>query len=176
MAYIANITRTKGDPKILSTGSSSLSATDRMGRFLGWFSIGLGVVELCAPRTRYPRCLECKGSETLVRTYGAREIGSGILSLSVDRQAGLWSRVVGDGLDVATLLTAFRADNPKRQNVGIALTMVLGIALLDVLGAQANSGRHSRERGTQRKYSDRSGFPNGVERARGAAKQVKTPA
>jgi hypothetical protein len=46
----------------------------------------------------------------LVRAYGAREIGSGILSLSVDRQTGLWSRVAGDGLDVATLMSAFRAD------------------------------------------------------------------
>jgi hypothetical protein len=175
MAYIANITRTQGDPKILSTGSSSLSTADLLGRFLGWFSIGLGVVELCAPK-RVTRLLGIQGNETLIRTYGAREIGSGILSLSVDQQAGLWSRVVGDGLDVATLLTAFRADNPKRQNVGIALTMVLGIALLDVLGTQVYSGQHSRERGPQRKYSDRSGFPNGVERARGAAKQVKTPA
>jgi hypothetical protein len=107
-----------------------------MGRFLGWFSIGLGLLELCAPR-RITRSLGMKGSEALVRSYGAREIGSGILALSVDRQAGLWSRVAGDGLDVATLVTAFRADNPKRHNVGLALAMVLGITLLDVLGAQA---------------------------------------
>jgi hypothetical protein len=170
MAYIADITRTKGDPKILSTGPSSLSTTDRMGRFLGWFSVGLGVVELCAPR-RITRALGMEGDEALVCTYGAREIGSGILSLSVDRQAGLWSRVAGDGLDVATLMMAFRADNPKRHNVGLALAMVLGITLLDVVGAQANSGRHSQQRGTQRKYSDRSGFPGGVEKARDAAKQ-----
>jgi hypothetical protein len=117
-----------------------------------------------------------KGNEALVRTYGAREIGSGILSLSVDRQAGLWSRVAGDGLDVATLMMAFRADNPKRHNVGLALAMVLGITLLDVLAAQANSGPHSRQRGTPRKYSDRSGFPGGVEKARDAAKQSRKPA
>jgi hypothetical protein len=117
-----------------------------------------------------------KGNEALVRTYGAREIGSCILSLSIDRQAGLWTHVAGDGPDVATLKTAFRADNPKRQNVGIALAMVLGTTLLDVLGAQANSGRHRRQRGTQRKYLDRSGFPGGVEKARGAAKHSKEPA
>jgi hypothetical protein len=175
VAYIANITRTKGDPTILNTGPSSLNTTDRMGRFLGWFSIGLGIVELCAPR-RITHSLGIKGNETLVRTYGAREIGSGILSLSVDRQAGLWSRVAGDGLDVATLMTAFRADNPKRHNVGLALAMVLGLSLLDVLGAQANSGRHRRQRGTQRKYADRSGFPGGVEKARDAAKQSWRPA
>jgi hypothetical protein len=174
MAYIANITRTKGDPTILSTGPGSLSATDRMGRFLGWFSIGLGLIELCAPRS-VTRALGMRGSETLVRAYGAREIGSGILSLSVDRQTGLWSRVAGDGLDVATLMSAFRADNPKRHNVGLALTMVLGITLLDVLGAQANSVRH-RQRGAPRNYSDRSGFPGGVSKARVAAPQLRKSA
>jgi hypothetical protein len=175
MAYIANITRTKGDPTILSTGASSLSVADRVGRCLGWFSIGLGLIELCAPR-RITRALGIRGSETLVRAYGAREIGSGILSLSADRQTGLWGRVAGDGLDVATLMTAFRAANPKRQNVGIALAMVLGITLLDVLGAQANSARHNRQRGTPRKYSDRSGFPGGVEKARDIAKQSRKSA
>jgi hypothetical protein len=35
-----------------------------MGRFLGWFSIGLGVVELCAPR-RITRALGIKGNEAL---------------------------------------------------------------------------------------------------------------
>ena len=146
MAYIANITRASGGLKMLDSSPISPGTADRMGRFLGWFSIGLGVVEVCAPR-RMTRFLGMTGKEALVRTYGAREIGSGVLSLSVDRQAGLWSRVAGDGLDVATLLTEFRADNPKRRNVGIALTMVLGITLLDVLGAHAHSGRQSHRRG-----------------------------
>ena len=147
----------------------------------GWAGFLAGSVSVLAsssfaPRSALRALLECEGSEALVRAYGAREIGSGILSLSVDRQAGLWSRVAGDGLDVATLMSAFRADNPKRHNVGLALTMVLGITLLDVLGAQANSARHSRQRGTPRNYSDRSGFPGGVEKARDAARQCGKPA
>ena len=40
-----------------------------------------------------------EGHETLVRAFGAREIVSGIMSLSVDKNAGLWARVGGDGLD-----------------------------------------------------------------------------
>ncbi|WP_204280332.1 hypothetical protein, partial [Raoultella ornithinolytica] len=67
-----------------------------------------------------------EGKEALVRVYGAREIGSGILSLSVDKNLGLWSRVAGDGLDIATVLTALRSDNPKRDNVGIALALLVG--------------------------------------------------
>jgi hypothetical protein len=56
-----------------------LGAADRLGRALGWFSIGLGVTELLAPRL-ITRALGMQGSEGLVRAYGAREIGSGLLS------------------------------------------------------------------------------------------------
>jgi hypothetical protein len=48
MTYIANLTRPEGDPKILQTGPSSLTASDKMARALGWFSIGLGLTELFA--------------------------------------------------------------------------------------------------------------------------------
>jgi hypothetical protein len=94
-----------------------LGAADRLGRALGWFSIGLGVTELLAPRL-ITRALGMQGSEGLVRAYGAREIGSGLLSLSLEKGAGLWSRVAGDGLDIATLLNAYRPNNPRRDNVG----------------------------------------------------------
>ena len=62
-----------------------------------------------------------------MRSYGAREIAAGVLSLSTEKQAGLWSRVAGDGLDVATLVSGLRNDNPQRNNVAFALMMVLGI-------------------------------------------------
>ena len=41
---------------------------------------------------------------------------------------GLRGRLVGvgDGLDVATLLAGFRSDNPKKDNVAVALLMVAG--------------------------------------------------
>ena len=168
MNYLSNVTRSAGDPKVLSTGPSSLSAADRLGRSLGWFSIGLGLAELLAPRA-ITRALGMQGRETLVRAYGAREIGSGFLSLSVEKTAGLWSRVAGDGLDIATLLSAYHPNNPKRGNVGMALAMVVGVAVLDIVGAQSVTTRHGRQRGGWRSYSDRSGFPQGLAKARGAA-------
>jgi hypothetical protein len=173
VTYFSNITRSEGDPKILSSGPSSLAATDQLGRVLGWFSIGLGVIELLAPR-RVTRTLGMEGNERLVRAYGAREIGSGILSLSGEKQLGLWSRVAGDGLDVATLAAALRVSNPKRDNVALSLAIVLGITLLDLAGAQGATAR--RQPGNRRQYSDRSGFPHGIEKARGAAKGFKGPA
>lgn len=169
MNYVANITRSEGDPKIIRSGPSSLGGVDRLARALGWFGIALGLAELLAPRS-IARALGMQGRERLVRAYGAREIASGIVALSPDKQAGLWSRVAGDGLDVTTLLGAMRRDNPKRDNVAWALVLVLGVTMLDVLGAQGIQARHGRERRQRRLYGDRTGFPNGIEAARGAAR------
>src|SRR5690349_14311617 len=175
MPYLSNIARSEGDPKVLRSGPSSLGASDRLGRALGWFSIGLGLAELLAPR-RITRALGIEGQEGLVRAYGVREVSSGLLSLSVEKQAGLWSRVAGDGIDLVTLVTALRSNNPKRDNVGLALVMVLGMTLIDMLGAGSTSVRHSRTRGSVRDYRNRSGFPQGVEEARGMARDFKVPA
>jgi hypothetical protein len=174
IANISNIARSKGDPKVLSSGPSSLDITDRLARGLGWFSIALGLTELLAPRA-LTRALGMEGHETLVRAYGMREIGAGIMTLSPDKGLGLQSRVAGDALDIATLLTALRADNPKRDNVAIALAMVLGVTLLDIAGAQSVRTSQRRSDRPQRTYRDRSGFPKGLEHARGAARDFRTP-
>lgn len=174
LANLSNITRSAGDPKVLRSGPSSRGVPDSLAKGLGWFSIALGLTELFAPR-RITRPLGMEGKEALVRVYGAREIGSGILSLSVDKNLGLWSRVAGDGLDITTVMTALRPDNPKRDNVVIALALLLGITAIDLIDAQASTARHSRGVGRKRSYRDRSGFPRGVQASRGAARDFKTP-
>ena len=83
--------------------------------------------------------------------------------------------MAGDGLDIAALMPAMRRDNPKRDNVGIALPAVLGVTLLDIIGAQGVTARHSRPRRRSRSYRDRTGFPQGVQAARGAAKDFQVP-
>jgi hypothetical protein len=178
MTYISrlsDITRSKGDPKILRTGPSSLGGADRLARGLGWFSIGLGLTELLAPRA-ITRTLGLQGQEGLVRAFGVRELGHGMLSLSVDKRVGLWSRVAGDVLDIATVLPALSPGNRKRGNAELAFVMLLGVTVLDILGAQGVSVRHNRQRGLSRSYADRSGFPQGADKARGAARQdFRTP-
>ena len=174
MTYISNIVRSEGDPKILRSGPSSLTAPDRLGKALGWFSLGLGLIELLAP-LRITRALGMEGQESLVRAYGAREISSGMLALSTEKNLGLWSRVGGDGIDIVTLLTALRDDNPKKQNVTTALALVAGITLLDIVAAQGTTARHSRTSGDRYIYRDRSGFPDGLPAARGAAKDFQVP-
>jgi hypothetical protein len=171
MMHLSNIVRPKGDPQVVRTGASSLDMSDRLARTLGWLSLGLGLVELFAPR-RITRSLGLEGREGLVRAYGAREIGSGLLSLSVDKKAGLWSRVAGDGLDIVTLLPALRDDNPKRNNVVLALTAVVGIALIDLIAANASTLRHKENSGQRRLYHDRSGFPQGLKVTRDNARRL----
>jgi len=169
MNYISNIARSEGDPKVIRSGPSSLSGADRLAKGLGWFSLALGAAELFAPH-RITRALGMEGKEALVRAYGAREIASGVLTLSADKQAGLWSRLAGDGVDIATLSSGLRQDNPNKNNVTVALMMVAGVTLLDLVAAQGTTARHSARVGERRLYRDRSGFPKGLQAARGAAK------
>ncbi|QOG18151.1 hypothetical protein FOM02_13095 [Bradyrhizobium sp. SEMIA] len=166
IGQIANFVRSKGDPKVVSTGPSSFGASDRMARNLGWFSLGLGALEMLAPE-RVTRALGMQGQERLVRAYGAREIASGVLSLSADKNAGLWSRVAGDGLDIVTLMGGLHADNPKRGNVALALLMVGGITLLDFATAKEVGARHAPGSGSRRNYYDRTGYPKGMAASRG---------
>lgn len=175
MNYISNITRSPGDPKVLQSGPSSLRTPDYSARALGWFSYGLGLAELAAPRY-FTRALGMEGSEALVRAYGARELASGMLTLSLEKDLGLWSRVAGDALDIATVFTALRPSNPKRGNAVLALVMLAGITAMDVMSAQAIMARHMRKGGvSRRQLHDRSGFPQGLEKARGAARQTARP-
>ncbi|MBW9091849.1 hypothetical protein JNB91_29170 [Rhizobium wenxiniae] len=170
MAFLSNMTRPEGDPKVLHSGPSSMSSSDRLAHNLGWFSIGLGLAEIFAAE-KITSALGMRGKETLVRAFGIREITSGFMTLSVDKQAGLASRIVGDALDIATLATAVRPDNPKRDNAALALLMVAGVTFLDIVATGANTIRHSRPTGQRRSYRDRSGFPKGLEASRGAARK-----
>jgi hypothetical protein len=182
MNPLANLTRSRGDPRILRSGPGSLGGADRLARALGWFSIGLGVAQMVAPR-RLTHALGMRGQENLMRAIGAREVASGVLSLSLDRGLGMRARLAGDAVDIAVLLAAMRRGNPKRENVTLALAMVGGIALLDYIATQALDARHSRERALPRSQAplrrhqgDRSGFPQGLARARGAAQDFEVPA
>ena len=168
LSQLSNISRSPGDPKVIETGPSSLKPADRLGRALGWFSMGLGLTELLAPKA-VTRWLGVEGNEGLVRAYGAREIASGVLCLSVNNDYGAYSRVAGDVIDLVSLAAAYRDDNPKKGNVGLAIAAVAGIAIVDAIAGKSIRSLHSREGEPVRDYSDRSGFPKGVRYSRGKA-------
>lgn len=169
MFHFSNIVRTKGDPKIIETGPSLKGPADQLARALGWFSIGIGAMELLAPR-RITETLGMEGSETLVRAFGVRELLAGIMSLSVDKNAGLWARVGGDGLDAAALLSGLTSDNPRKGNIALALLLVGGIAALDYRAAQDTKPRRPSPKAKRRLYADRSGFPKGLAAAKDRGK------
>ncbi|WP_458094789.1 hypothetical protein [Roseomonas sp. WA12] len=168
LARAAGIARSPGDPVVQSSGPSSLGAPDQLARGLGWFSFALGAAELFGARP-LARALGMRGFEPLIRFYGAREIVAGMATLSATPQMGVVSRIAGDAIDIITLLAFLRRDNPRRNNVEVALVAVVGVTLLDILCQAGLSARHSRPSGPGRDYSNRSGFPNGVAAARRAA-------
>jgi hypothetical protein len=173
MNYIANVFRTKGDPQLVQSGHSSLTSADNLARGLGWFSIGLGLTELFAAG-KLARTFGLERNETLIRFFGVREIGAGMVTLSTEKPVGLWARVIGDALDLMTLATALDSPRRQRSNVLLALAAVGGVTLLDLLAATAVAGERARV-GQPRLYTGKSGFPGGVAAARGAAKDFRAP-
>ena len=168
LSQVSNISRSPGDPKVLETGPSSLKPVDRFGRALGWFSIGLGLTELLAA-PKLTKALGAEGNENIVRAMGARELVHGVLCLSVNNDYGAMTRVTGDMVDLAGLAAIYRDDNPKKGNVGMAIAAVLGCTIADLYAAQSIRNLHSRRGEPVRDYSDRSGFPKGINYSHGKA-------
>jgi len=104
-----------------------------LAKFLGWFSIGLGIAELASPGLMN-RVTGVK-QKPLLQTYGVREIICGLGTLSSARPAGwMWIRLAGDIMDVATLLKAEIADGKSNKPL-YATAAVAGVAVLDMLAA-----------------------------------------
>jgi hypothetical protein len=155
-------------------GSPSRQSADALARGLGWFSIGLGLAELLAPRT-ITQALGMRGQERLVQAYGLREIATGIGILAArDPTPWIWGRVGGDALDLATLAGGFRENNRHKDNVGLALGTVAAVTAVDLYCATALSGS-SEEPQPMRDYSRRTGFPRDPQSMRGAASDFAIP-
>lgn len=108
----------------------------RLARSLGWFSIGLGVAELLAPR-KLGRAIGVGHHPVLLPLLGLREIASGVAILANGSSAaGVRSRVAGDVMDLGLLACALAARPGSRGRVTGAASMVLGVTAFDVLANQ----------------------------------------
>src|SRR5438270_100056 len=146
-----------------------------LARGLGWFSIGLGLTEMLAPRMLTGR-MGMQGKESLLRFYGARELAVGIGILMSDNPGPwIWGRVAGDALDLATLATGLDEHNPRKGNVAVALAAVAGVTALDCVSAQVLTSAADGKGRPVRDYSDRRGLPRPPEEMRGAARKDFTP-
>lgn len=112
---------------------------EKIATGLGWFSIGLGLAELVAPRQLANFIgLESKSHRNItLRLYGLREIAAGIGILAQPQPAGwLWARVAGDMLDLASLGLAFTSNDASAGKLAGATAAVAGVTALDILTAQ----------------------------------------
>ena len=124
--------------KFLSKASSTdrRPATDRLAAGLGWFSIGLGLAELLAPRA-LARLIGVPDRPWIFRLLGLREVASGVGILQeYRRDEWLWARVGGDVIDLGLLGIALTSDESNPARVEIAAASVLGVTVLDLLAAQ----------------------------------------
>ena len=109
----------------------------QLARALGWFSLGLGLLELVAPR-RMANQVGLRGRHGIVRGFGLRELASGALILLDDGRSPkwLWARVAGDLLDLGLLETAHPYTRRRRRNLLAAKAAVIGATAVDALTAQ----------------------------------------
>jgi uncharacterized membrane protein len=130
-----------------------LEDPERVAKGLGWFSIGLGLAQITAPRS-LARLIGVNDRKARTRdtmfALGMREIASGIGILTRPRPTGwVWTRVGGDVMDLAALGKAFNSPRNNRNRVAAATAAVVGVTLLDFLIGQ-ELGRESGTMGGRR--------------------------
>jgi len=124
------------------------SRAEKMAQRLGWFSIALGLTELIAPSLVARLCGGHGKYSGLIRLYGIREIASGLMIFNGGRRpaAGMWSRVAGDAMDLATLGAAAVHPSTNKAGVAFATMNVLAVTAMD-LDCAKQLTRESDERG-----------------------------
>jgi len=129
-----------------SIRSYGKASPDGMGKFLGWFSIGLGLAEMIAPRG-VARAIGAGPDGKVLPFFGAREIAAGLGILAGGHPGEwLWGRVAGDGLDLAYLWSSYKSqpDKTERTKLLAAIGTVAGVTALDIVSAM----RHTSESNT----------------------------
>src|SRR5205814_2144919 len=116
-----------------SYGLSTRKNRDRVVQGIGWFSIGLGLMELLAPRA-VCRCLGIKPRSGLMRLLGLREITSGVGILS-QPQEPMWlkARIAGDAMDLALLGAAYLGPSSRPGILSAATAAVSRVTALDII-------------------------------------------
>lgn len=122
-----------------------------VSRGLGWFSVGLGLCQLVAPKWlgRMIGLSDRPRTRMLMRALGVRELAAGVGLLTRRRSSPwLWARVAGDVVDLGLLSNIVRSSKVDRLRVGGALAAVASVSLLDAWEGQRASraeGRATRQ-------------------------------
>ena len=109
-------------------------------RGLGWFSLGLGLTQVCCPGwlSEAIGLRDTPERRRAFRMLGVREIGGGLAILSHEHPTGgMEARVAGDMMDLTLLGKALEEDGNDRGRVGLAFVAVVGVTMLDwIVAAQ----------------------------------------
>lgn len=104
-----------------------------ISRGLGFFSLGLGLAELLAPRKVAQAAGINDDHDLLIRGLGAREVASGLAILSgMHTKESVWSRVLGDAVDLGLMAAAAKSPNTDRRKLTAAMIAVGSVTALDV--------------------------------------------
>ena len=123
-------TRAESEAASDSTGGGRLGRVN-VAQALGWFSIGLGLIEVIAPR-KLGRAIGVGERPMVLRALGLREIANGVGLLSQrNTDKWTWARVAGDAMDLALLAAASRSRNARPERIALAAATVLGVSALD---------------------------------------------
>jgi uncharacterized membrane protein len=121
-------------------GSRTVESVDAtaegLAKFLGWFSIALGLAQVLMPH-RMVELIGLRNTRSrsfIMRVIGIREVTSGIGALTQFRPlTWIRARLGGDAMDIALLARAIQAPDAKRERTGIALAAVVGVTTLDMM-------------------------------------------
>jgi uncharacterized membrane protein len=109
-------------------------------RNLGYLSLALGAGALLMP-TRLARLTGLEQHRGLLPLVGLRELASGVgLLTQSEPTPWLWSRVAGDGMDLAVLASsALSPHNPRRMSAAITTAVVALITVIDARESMRSS-------------------------------------
>jgi uncharacterized membrane protein len=117
------------------------TGANRLATFLGWVSVGLGLMGLVFPET-VSNALGARRHPLLTRAFGLRDLvaGAGILSA---RQPIGWmkARVAGDVVDLAMLLESYGSLESRQIGLKGATVLAAGVTTLDILCIKGLSTR-----------------------------------
>jgi len=113
------------------------AVTDRqLGLALGWFSVGLGLLQILAPRG-IGRAMGVGHHPVIMRLCGLRELASGVGLLSERSPAAFaWSRVAGDALNLVLLRSALRSPGSSKAKIAAAATLMASVTAIDIFASQ----------------------------------------
>ena len=118
---------------------------EQLARGLGWFSVGLGIAQIVAPRV-VARLTGVPVPSLLVIACGVRELACGAGILTQDEPAPwIKARIAGDAVDLAALACGALLPGAERYRIALNAAAVAGVTAIDIYCGRelAKEGRRS---------------------------------